>query len=67
MNTLNESRNGDNVIDFFSGKPVSELHDERIVRLAPELDGLEMLYSNDASQGRLFSLQVMSWGLRGQR
>lgn len=64
MKTLDESRNGENVIDFFSGRPVSQLHDERVIRLSPELDGLEMLYSNDASQGRLFSLQVMSWGLR---
>ncbi|MBX2809655.1 MAG: hypothetical protein KTR20_13605 [Cellvibrionaceae bacterium] len=64
MKTSDESSNMENVIDFFSGKPVSRLNDERIVRLSPELDGLEMLYSNDASNGRLFSLQVMCWGLR---
>ena len=64
MKTLDDSRNGDNVIDFFSGKPVSRLHDERFIRLSPELDGLEMLYSNDASDGKLFSLQVMCWALR---
>ncbi|MBX2807472.1 MAG: hypothetical protein KTR20_02485 [Cellvibrionaceae bacterium] len=64
MKTSDQSRNRDNVIDFFSGKPVSRINDERIIRLSPELDGLEMLYSNDASNGRFFSLQLMCWGLR---
>lgn len=57
-------KSGDNVVDFFSGKRLSDLNDERFIRLSPELDGLEMLYSNDASHGRLFSLQVLCWGLR---
>jgi hypothetical protein len=65
MNTSDEARNEDNVIDIFSGKPVSKLDDERIIRISPELDGLEMLYSNDASDGKLFSLQVLCWGLKG--
>ena len=54
----------DNVIDIFSGRSLSQLHDERIIRLSPELDGLEMLYSNDASDGRMFSLQILCWGLQ---
>ncbi len=54
----------DNVVDLFSGKTLNTLQGERIVRLSPELDGLEMLYSNDASDGRLFSLQVLCWGLK---
>lgn len=64
MNISDDSRKTDNVIDFFSGKTFSRLNEERIIRLAPELDGLEMLYSNDSSEGKLFSLQVMCWGLR---
>lgn len=54
----------DNVIDFFTGQSMSALHDQRIIRLAPELDGLEMLYSNDASEGKLFSVQVLCWALK---
>ena len=64
MKTSGKTRSKDNVIDLFSGRPVSHLSEERIIRLSPELDGLEMLYSNDVSEGRLFSLQVLCWGLR---
>lgn len=64
MTTSDETHNADNVVDLFSGKSLSNLKDERFIRLSPELDGLEMLYSNDASDGRLFSLQVLCWGLR---
>ncbi len=53
----------DNVVDFFSGKPVSEITD-RIIRIAPELDGLEMLYSNDSSSDRLYSLKVVCWCMK---
>jgi hypothetical protein len=65
MNTSDDARNEDNVIDIFSGKPVSNMDEERIIRISPELDGLEMLYSNDASEGKLFSLQILCWGLKG--
>lgn len=34
-----------------------------IIRLAPELDGLEMLYSNDTAKERMFSLKILFWGL----
>jgi hypothetical protein len=33
----------DNVIDIFTRKPISELSDNKIIRIAPELDGLAML------------------------
>ena len=56
-----ESRS--NVIDLFSGRPVDDVQD-RIVRMAPELDGLEMLYTNDSSKDRLYSLKVVCWALR---
>lgn len=60
----NNTNSANNVIDIFSGKPISDFDEKRIIRLSPELDGLEMLYSNDASNGRLFSLQVLCWGLK---
>lgn len=66
MKTLDNDHNrGANVIDFFTGKPVNVSDDRRFIRLAPELDGLEMLYSNDASPDKLFSLKILCWGLRG--
>lgn len=64
MNTPDKTRNRDNVFDIFSGRSLPGQERERIIRLSPELDGLEMLYSNDASDGRLFSLQILFWGLK---
>ena len=66
MSTIKSSpgHTTDNVIDFFSGKPYSELADLRFIRLAPELDGLEMLYTNEASEDKYFSLKILAWGLR---
>lgn len=52
-----------NVIDLFTGRPIDEVTD-RIIRIAPELDGLEMLYSNDSSANRLYSLKVVCWALK---
>lgn len=52
------------VIDIFSGKPWSEQAQQRFVRLAPEMDGLEMLYSNEQHPDKLFTLKVLAWGLR---
>ena len=54
----------DNVIDFFTRKPLSELSDNKLIRIAPELDGLEMLYSNAENPEKLFSVKVLAWGLR---
>ena len=53
-----------NVIDLFTRKPVDDKSSSRIIRLAPEQDGLEMLYSNDASPGKLFSMKILCWALR---
>ncbi len=64
MKTSTDGHNTDNVIDLFSGKPFSSLNDSRIIRLAPELDGLEMLYSNEASGDKYFSLKVLCWALK---
>ena len=64
MKISDTGHNMDNVVDLFSRKTYSALHDERFIRLAPELDGLEMLYSNDTSSEKLYSLKILCWGLR---
>ncbi|PCJ33113.1 MAG: hypothetical protein COA99_16045 [Moraxellaceae bacterium] len=52
-----------NVVDLFSGKPVDELHDH-VIRISPELDGLEMLYTNDTAINKLYSLKIVCWALK---
>lgn len=64
MKSSPDSHNKDNVVDFFTGKSFKATHDHRFIRLAPELDGLEVLYSNDSNPDKLFSLKVLCWGLR---
>lgn len=64
MKTSNPGHKLDNVIDLFSGKSYVSLNEARFIRLSPELDGLEMLYSNEASGEKLFSLKILAWGLR---
>mgnify|MGYP000698790033 CR=1 FL=1 len=64
MKTSVVGHNMDNVVDLFSGTPYSDLRACRLIRLAPELDGLEMLYSNETNADKLFSLKILCWGLR---
>lgn len=64
MTTSTPDLNTDNVIDLFTGKPYSSPFNRRIIRLAPELDGLEMIYSNEAHPSKLFSIKVLCWALR---
>ena len=52
-----------NVIDMFTRKPLDDLEQHKIIRLAPENDGMEMLYSNDANPGKLFSMKILCWCL----
>lgn len=54
----------DNVIDLFSRQPYSHPFHHRFIRLAPELDGMEMLYSNETHPDRLFSIKILCWALR---
>jgi hypothetical protein len=58
------SNSHDNVIDIFTRKPLSDSLSNKLIRLAPELDGLEMLYCNAENQDKLFSIKVLAWGLR---
>lgn len=53
-----------NVIDIFSGSTWSEKRQRRFIRLAPEIDGLDMLYSNEQHPNKLFTLKILCWGLR---
>lgn len=48
------------VIDFHQHR---QQHAAHIVRIEPEFDGLEMLYTNDGSDGQYFSLKVLCWAL----
>lgn len=52
------------VIDFFSGKSLDDIAQERIIRLSPETDGLCMLYANDKHPERFFAMKILCWGLR---
>lgn len=54
----------DNVIDIFTRRPLYENSNTNLIRIAPELDGLEMLYSNAENPDKLFSVKVLAWGLR---
>lgn len=54
----------DNVVDLFTGQSYVADQDSRFIRLSPELDGLEMLYSNESSAEKLFSLKILAWGLK---
>lgn len=53
-----------NVIDIFTGDTWSEKQQKRFVRLAPEIDGMEMLYTNEQNPNKLFTLKILCWGLR---
>ena len=64
MKTSTDHHNLNNVVDLFTGRSFSDQHNRRFIRLSPELDGLELLYSNDSSEDTLFSLKILCWGLR---
>lgn len=64
MTTSTPKFKTDNVIDIFSRKPYSFSSTKKINRLAPEYDGLEMIYSNESNPTKLFSIKVLCWGLR---
>lgn len=64
---MNEPLNVDfssNVVDIFTGNTWSEKQQKRFVRLAPEIDGMEMLYTNEKNPNKLFTLKILCWGLR---
>lgn len=64
MTTSADDHNVNNVVDLFTGKPYSQGLNHRIIRLSPELDGLEMIYSNQAHPDKFFSIKILCWALR---
>ena len=54
----------ENVIDIRTGKQWTEERSRRFIRLSPEIDGLEMLYTNELHPEKLFSVKILCWGLR---
>ncbi|MBQ0754375.1 MAG: hypothetical protein KBT87_06600 [Gammaproteobacteria bacterium] len=54
------SNHRSNVIPLFArGEPARP----RILRISPECDGIELLYSNDNHPDKLFSLRVLCWAI----
>ena len=55
------------VIDLFSGQEYEAQHHPKVVRLAPEFDGFEVLYSNQHGHPipgqELFSVKILFWAL----
>lgn len=64
MTTSSPNHNLHNVVDLFTGQPYSPENTHRIIRIAPELDGLEMLYSNKSNNHKLYSIKILCWALR---
>lgn len=52
-----------NVVDLFSRKPIGEKNTYKIIRLAPECDGTEILYNNDSNPGKVYSMKILCWAL----
>lgn len=50
------------VVSIFTGKSIYKKYNP-IVRIAPELDGLEMLYSNTSTPNKLYSLKICCWAI----
>ncbi|KKN09666.1 hypothetical protein LCGC14_1044370 [marine sediment metagenome] len=66
MSTPSPTSNGNsNVVDLFSGKSLSTIESQRIIRLSPEYDGLTMLYSSAKSNtDTLYTMKILCWGIR---
>ncbi|MEH6549793.1 MAG: hypothetical protein V7711_12425 [Pseudomonadales bacterium] len=64
MQQPHDASGAKNVFDIFSGDPLSDCKKDRYIRLSPELDGLCLLYSNNRSPDKLFSMNILCWALR---
>jgi len=51
------------VIDIFTGKSWNVKSPTKYIRLTPEIDGIEMLYTNDVNPEKLFSMKILCWAL----
>jgi hypothetical protein len=50
------------VVSIFTAKSLARSHNP-ILRIAPELDGLEMLYSNASSPEKMYNLKICCWAI----
>jgi len=64
MRTAVDHPEPQNVIDIFTGKHWTPQENKKIIRLAPEMDGLEMLYTNKLNTEKLFTVKILCWALR---
>jgi len=53
-----------NVVDIFTRDRWAPPETKRIIRLSPEMDGLEMLYTNELHPEKLYTVKILCWGLR---
>ncbi|MBB1486055.1 hypothetical protein [Oceanospirillum sediminis] len=53
-----------NVIDLFSRQVRTDPDEKKFIRIAPELDGLAMVYSHPSDPSTLFSLRLIGWGMQ---
>lgn len=60
-NTPTYRPNSAKIIDFFTGEPLNGAAEKSILRIAPELDNLEMLYTNDSTPNKLYSMKIACW------
>jgi len=54
----------DNVVDMFSGLTFAQLAKRKIIRIAPELDGIEMIYENELNPEDAFGIPILAWALQ---
>ena len=51
-----------NVVNLFTRRPLDS-NDSHYLRIAPETEGLEILYSNTSLDNKLFSLKIAFWAM----
>lgn len=64
MKTEKDTQSKNNVVYLFSNQGNTAVAENNVTRICPELDGLEMLYTNDSTPDKLYSLKIVCWGLR---
>lgn len=58
------SDSSSNVFDLFSGRPLHELDQHKVLRISAETDGICMLYSNNSNPEKLYTMSVLCWAIR---
>ena len=52
-----------NIVDIFSQMGPNPQVTQKIIRIVPETDGIEMLYSNDSNPEKLYTMKILCWCL----